>query len=281
MPREIIIAAPVFPRITEYLGAWAFEPSRFATAVEQLQRMDWPKHMSDGAAPLRSYTQLVPTGRDGQAIAVIQADGELMKQQSSMGGTSTVQLRHDIRQAARDPNVSAILLAIDSPGGTVAGTAELANEVTAARRAKPVWAQIEDLGASAAYWFASQADMVFANVATAMVGSVGTIWVWQDDSKKAEQKGVKTFVFSTGSLKGTGAPGTPMTDEQQAYIQGLVNDMQIPFDAAVQKGRGLKPAQMEAIKSGRTFLAPEALKLRLIDGIQPRAATLMQLMKAK
>lgn len=280
MPERITV--PAYPRVTEYLGAWAFEPSRFAIALDRIRHMDWPRHMDDGgAAPLRSYTQHVPTGKDGQAVAVISAVGELMKQQSSMGGTSTVQLRHDIRRAARDPNVTAILLAIDSPGGTVAGTAELAAEVTAARRSKPVWAQIEDTGASAAYWVASQCDMVFANVATAMVGSVGTIWVWQDESAKAEKDGLKTFVFSTGVLKGTGAPGTAITDEQQAYIQGLVNELQVPFDQAVQKGRGLKPAQMEAIKSGRVFLAAEALRLRLIDGIQPRGVTLTQLMKAR
>jgi ClpP class serine protease len=170
---------------------------------------------------------------------VIEARGLLMKQQSWMGGTATLQLRRDIRAAAADPNVSAILLAIDSPGGTAAGTADLAADVRAAARQKPVWAQIEDLGASAAYWLASQADQVFANTARRpMVGSIGTYQTVYDLSAAAEQEGVKVFHFATGPLKGAGMPGTPVTEEQQADFQGRVDAVQDSFDAAVRAAAG-------------------------------------------
>jgi signal peptide peptidase SppA len=204
-----------------------------------------------------------------------------MKQQPSMGGTSTVRLRRDIRSAASDPNVSGIMLAVESPGGSAAGMLDLANEVRAARRQKPVWAQIEDLGASAAYWLASQADMVFANSAMSLVGSIGTYQVVYDYSAAAEREGVKTFLFATGPLKGAATPGTPVTAEQQADFQARVNDVQTHFDAAVRNGRGMSAAQLAAVKSGGVFPAARAAELKLIDKIQSPERTLEALANAK
>jgi protease-4 len=128
-------------------------------------------------------------------VAVISLTGKLMKQQASMGGgTSTVQARRDIRAAASDPDIGAILLRIDSPGGTAAGTKELADEITAAKTKKPVWAYVEDMAASAAYWAASQASRIIANE-TALVGSIGTYGVVQDTSGMAAMEGVKVHVI--------------------------------------------------------------------------------------
>ena len=117
-----------------------------------------------------------------------------------------------------------------------------------------------------------------------MLGVVVTTPQWWPGRRNCQSEGSPVSGFSR--LRGSpevssNAQGSAMTEEQQAYIQGLVTDLQVPFDAAVQKRRNLKPAQMEAIKSGRIFLTAEALKLRLIDGIQPRSVTLSQLMKAR
>jgi signal peptide peptidase SppA len=223
---------------------------------------------------------MVPA-RDGKNVAVIRAVGTLMKQQSSMGGTSTIQLRRDIRSAAADPTVSASCSAIDSPGGTVAGTADLAADVKAARRKKPVWAHIDDLGASAAYWLASQADAVYANNPTALVGSIGTLQVVYDYSAAAEKEGVKTLVFRTGPLKGAGVPGAAVTEEQAANYQRLVNETQTHFDAAVRAGRGMTRAELDAVRTGGVFPAGEAVGLKLIDGVRPLDATLAALAGAK
>jgi signal peptide peptidase SppA len=217
----------------------------------------------------------------GKSIARVVVRGTMMKGQSSFGGTSTVALRRDIRQAAADPNVSGILLDIDSPGGTVAGTADLAAEVRAARRRKPVWAHIDDLGASAAYWVASQADQLFANDRTALVGSIGTVLTVYDQSAAAEAQGVKPLVFATGPLKGAGAPGSPVTEEQRNYFQSIVDDSQVSFDAAVKNGRNFTADQLAAVKTGGVFPAAKALDLGLIDGIRSIDRTLEALARAK
>jgi signal peptide peptidase SppA len=200
----------------------------------------------------------------------------MMKSQSSMGGTSTVQIRRDVRQAAADPNVAGILLNVDSPGGTVAGTDQLAREVKAAAGQKPVWSHVEDLGASAAYWIASQTQRITAESNNTQIGSIGTYQVLRDASVAAEREGVRTLVLSTGPLKGMGAFGAPITEAQAAHVQGLVDAAQETFDQAVQAGRRLSKAELADVRSGGVFPARAAKDKKLIDGVQSLGKTIDQ-----
>src|SRR5690606_31819803 len=129
--------------------------------------------------------------------------GAMTKQGSSFGGASTVRTRRAIRSAAADKSVSAIMLLIDSPGGSVSGTSDLADDVANAKKKKPVYAYIEDTCCSAAYWVASQCSAIYANP-TAIVGSIGTYMVVADYSRMAENAGVKVHCISTGKYKGAG-----------------------------------------------------------------------------
>lgn len=274
-----LISVPQFARLEDYAGLWAYEPTRFFQAWQVYTQTDWARHMA-AAQPTRSSGIEYIKGARGN-VAVIKATGSLMKQTSSMGGTSTIQLRRDIRAAANDKDVSAILLAVDSPGGTVAGTSDLAADVATARTRKPVWAHIDDLGASAAYWVASQADAIFANSPTALIGSIGTIMTVYDLSKNAEKEGVKAMVFATGPLKGAGTPGTEITDDQAAYFQAMVDESQTYFDDAVMRGRGLSSSELANVKTGGVFSAVKAKELRLIDGIRSLDDTIEAIAKAK
>lgn len=271
---------PTVPRISDYFGAWCFEAERFTAIYRAVMAMDLAAKMA-APAPARVSNVEMVAASGGKQIAIVKAVGMLMKQQSSLGGTSTIQLRRDIRASAADPNVSGILLAIDSPGGTVAGTSDLAAEVKAATRKKPVWAHIDDLGASAAYMVASQADMIFANQPEASVGSIGTMMMLYDASAAFEKEGIKPMLFKTGPLKGAGSPGSEITEEQAAYFQRMIDGMQAGFDAAVKSGRGLSAKELDAVRTGGVFLASEAKQLRLIDGIRPLEKTLAELAAAK
>lgn len=271
------VSVPAFGRLDEFVGAWAYEPTRFAAQFAAIAGVDLGGH-----EPPRPKSQLekVPA-RNGAAVAVVRLAGTMMKQASSMGGASTVQARRDLRQAAADPDVSGILLAIDSPGGTVAGTMDLAAEVDAARKRKPVWGHVDDLCASAAMWVGARCDQLFANAPTALVGSIGTMIVVHDLSGMAEKEGVKVFAFTTGPLKAAGVPGTALTEGQQADLQGLVESLQQHFDEGVRSGRHLTAKQLEAVRTGGVFTARAAVGLRLIDGIQSFEATLQGLARAK
>lgn len=273
------LLVPHFTRLEEYAGVWAMEERAFIAQWQVAANADLVAHIRQAqpktAADIGGTEMIRAKG--GKSVAVVRVVGTLMKQRASMGGTSTLDIRRQVRQAASNPDVSAILLAVDSPGGSAAGTDDLAQDVKAATRKKPVWAHISDLGASAAYWIASQAEVVYANSATALVGSIGTLMTLYDMSGLAEREGVKTLVFATGPLKGAGARGAPITEEQQAYFQGIVNATQEAFDAAVMKGRRLTATQLAAVRSGAVWPATTAKELKLIDGIKSLDATIESL----
>jgi signal peptide peptidase SppA len=263
------------------MGEWCVEPTRFAKLWAAVQAIDISAHLASGPPPKQpSLTEMVPA-KSGKNIAVLKATGTLMKGQSSFGGaTSTVQFARELRTAVSDPTVSGILLAFDSPGGTVAGTDTLAGMVRRARKAKAVWAFADDLTASAAYWIASQAGAFYAASPTTLVGSIGTVLTVYDQSAAAEAQGVKTLVFATGPVKGAGTPGAPITEEQSAYFQSVVNGIQQHFDAAVRSGRQMTAAQLSAVRSGGVWPASEAVGLKLVDGIKSLEATVEALANA-
>lgn len=203
----------------------------------------------------------------GDGVAQIRIDGPTAKSFGKFGEMSSVFVRKAIRAASVDQAVASILLVIDSPGGYVAGTDDLARDVAAANEVKPVVAFIEDLGASAAYWVASQAGKVYANP-TAQVGSIGVFAVVEDFSKAAEVAGVTVHVLSTGPLKGAGAEGSPVTDEMLAAWQTEIDDTMAHFAAAVRKGRKMSPSAFAEVSTGGTWIASKAKDLGLIDGVR-------------
>jgi signal peptide peptidase SppA len=276
-----LLSLPRFARADEYAALWLIEPAAARQMWEHARHLDMAAHVAAGQIepPALLAAQAVQAA-GGKQVAVIPVTGVLMKGRSSMGGTSTVEIRRAVRTAAADPAVSGILLNIDSPGGTVSGTEELAAEVKRAAGRKPVFAQVEDMAASAAYWVASQATRVFANAQTALVGSIGTYLTVYDASGAAERQGVKVLHFATGPLKGAGTMGTQITDEQRAYFQGMVDGSQAEFDRAVRSGRGLSAAGLAAVRTGAVWKAAEAQALGLIDGIQGVGKTIEQLTRA-
>ncbi len=270
------------PHFDQYFGPWAIQEEPFRAAVEACGKPGFSlsAHLrTEGEAAqaaawaARGYTT---AGTEGN-VAVVTIRGSMMKHQTSMGeGASTVLARRAIRAAVADNSINGILLLIDSPGGTVAGTRDLAEEVANANKQKPVIAYIEDLGASAAYWVASQASKVHAN-ATALVGSIGTFAVLYDFSKQCDKLGVKVHVVRAGKFKGMGTEGTEITDEQLAYWQGIVDKLNDLFLAGVSAGRKLPLSKITELADGRVHVGIEAQRLGLIDGVQTFAATVNQL----
>ena len=264
-----MIDVPMLPEwttdcIAQHIGPWLIEPTWFAEAIAAVRAGTFPN--IEAATQERTSQKRTPytVMRDG--IARISLRGHLMKGLSKFGGTSTVMTRVALRAAVSDADVRGIMLHIDSPGGTVAGTADLADEVQAANAKKPVHAYIEDLGASAAYWVASQTQRITAG-RTARVGSIGTVAVIEDSSGEAEKAGVKVHVISTGDFKGAGTPGTEVTDEQLAYVQEMVDDLNGHFLQAVMQGRGMLSEDVQNVADGRVHIAIKAWAIGLIDEV--------------
>lgn len=279
-----------FPDITEAitrLPVWCVDPVEGLAQVRAYRQ--WAAGVGVSAsrinsappAPSHALPTMTEPARGGRVIARIPVRG-LMLKGSVPGwlGTSTTQLRQEVRKAAADPNVSGILLDVFSGGGSSLGQADLVADVRQAARRKPVWTQIEDWGASAAYYLAAATDAVYANNNDARVGSIGTMLAVEDLSGMAEKLGIRVELFTTGPLKAAGFPGTSLTDEHRADFQDWVNGIQTGFDAAVKKGRGLSAGELDAVRTGGMFFAQDARQKKLIDGVRSLESTLAALSAA-
>lgn len=203
--------------------------------------------------------------RDG--VAILDVRGPLFKRANLFaamsGATSYEILRRDLAAALDDPDVGAILLHVDSPGGEALGTAELAEAIFAARGRKPIVAYIGGLGASAAYWIASAADEVVVD-ATAIVGSIGVKMAVRDRRAADEKAGVRTIEFV--SSQSPAKVDDPATDEGRARIQKTIDALAEVFVGAVARNRGVdRETVLEKFGQGGTEVGQAAVDAGLAD----------------
>lgn len=166
--------------------------------------------------------------------------------------------------AEETEQIKAIVLEIDSYGGSPVASEEIANKIK--RTKKPVIAVIREGGASGAYWVASAADYIFASELSD-IGSIGVTMSYLDESKLNIKEGYTWNNLSTGIFKDAGNSDKPLTAEERAIFE---RDIKIVFDkfkAEVAKNRGLSLEEVEALADGSTMLGRQALEAGLIDGI--------------
>lgn len=271
------------PHLGDYFGLWSILEEPFRAAVGRVNALDLTVHVQQqiDAQSSPRITTAASGVRDyevtDEGVAIVSITGPMMKHLSSLSdGTSTILARRQIRLAAADEQVRAIILKIDSPGGTVSGTFDLADDVAAAAKQKPLLAYIEDVGASAAYDVAAQANKIFAN-RSALVGGMGTYGVIYDQSARAAQLGVKVHVLRAGQFKGAGTPGTEITQEQLGEWQRIVDELNEFFIRGVASGRRMALQRVRELADGRVHVGAEAVKLGLIDGVQSLDETINQL----
>jgi signal peptide peptidase SppA len=213
-----------------------------------------------------------------QGVGVIALQGPLMRHPDLFArvlfdATDTEQAIHAIEEAVTRPDIKAVLLDIDSPGGTVNGTPELAQAVADATRSKPVYAFTSGQMCSAAYWVASQCDAIYATP-SARVGSIGVLLPVVDSSEALKNQGLKVEVFAAGKFKSAGTPGVPLTDDQRTLIQSDIEEIAADFKAAVlARGRRIPDDAME----GQSFSTKQAQKFNLAGTARNRDEVLARL----
>jgi signal peptide peptidase SppA len=264
-------------------GPYAIYEPAACRLWDMLGNIDLHVHMSEYRSDQKDEARRVETHNSFQGddqrnkrkpyamsggVAVISIEGPMSKggAPSLEEGCSTVQIRRQIRQAVSDPDVTAIAILVDSPGGTVAGCADLAADVKSAADSKPTYAYIEDMGASAAYYVASQCNQIYAN-SSALVGSIGTFGMVMDSSAMAEKVGLRAHMIRSGQHKGVGAPGVAVTDENVSEMQKMVDTFASQFVSAVNKGRNLSLKAGDDVADGRVFVGTQARQKGLVDGI--------------
>lgn len=225
-----------------------------------------PHNAVAGRAPGKGYAITA----DG--VAVIQLGGMMARNpgliaKACMGVTSCLTVARVVEQAVEDPDVRAMVLDIDSPGGTVNGTTELAQAIRRADAVKPVVAYSGGLMCSAAYWVGSAASKVVV-VDTATVGSIGVATVHCDRSAEDAQKGVTRSVIYAGAYKRIASDERPLTEEGRAYLQSQVDRLYASFVEAVAEHRGVDAeAVVQNMADGRVFIGRQALTAGLVDAI--------------
>ena len=229
--------------------------------------------MMDMAAFQRPPSAVAPEG-----IAVIPIHGSLVKRSLGMeaasGLTSYGEIATMLDAALADPQVSGILLDIDSPGGEASGSFELARRVREVAAQKPVWAVANDAAYSAAYAIAASAQRLFVTE-TGGVGSIGVIALHVDQSVKDAKDGYHYTAITAGTHKNDYSPHEPLSDAAKTELQGEVDRLYAIFTEHVAAMRGLDLDVVRATEAG-LFFGSNAVAQGLADGIQTLDATLSQ-----
>jgi signal peptide peptidase SppA len=229
-----------------------------------------------GFLPKQASESPLLTIEDG--IGVVAIEGPILRKPDLFariffGATSAEDIGEALREAGERDDIKAVFLNIDSPGGTVAGTPELAAAVKALNGSKPVYAFSSGLMCSAAYWIASQARAIYATP-SAQVGSIGVVQAVIDNTAALDKAGLKVEVFSVGKYKAMGAPGTPLTDDQRELIQSNLAEIAAEFhDAVLSRGRAIPAEAME----GQTFSGKQAQRHNLAGMVSDRADAMRRL----
>jgi len=202
-------------------------------------------------------------------VAVIPIHGTLVRRTSGLeavsGLASYTSIAAQLDAALASPEVAAILLDVDSPGGESGGVFDLADRIRAGVQVKPVWAVANDMAFSAAYALASGASRVFV-ARTGGVGSIGVIAMHIDQSVKDAKDGVRYTAVFAGERKNDLNPHEPISDEAHAVLKAEVDRVYDLFVETVARHRGLDADAVRATEAG-LFFGPDAVGAGLADAV--------------
>lgn len=289
--------------LSQYHGLWSIDGDAFRNHIGMVSALDWKSHLA--ANPVKQHVTWNLYGLEGHRLlgvdcrtqslgdAVSQVAGgknsnglvmeivcrgAMTKQGSSLSDAgSTVRMRQAIREAATNEDIAAVLFTVETPGGTSAGTDELASEIWDLSQQKPTVTFAEDMMASAGLWAFSQSNKVFANSSGAIIGSHGTYMLMLDSSAEEEKAGRKWVLVKTGDLKGGGVGGLPITDAVIEQWQSVVDAAQENFTAAYARARKPTASQSKELMRGGVFSASDAERLGIIDGVRSKSAAFAEL----
>jgi protease-4 len=218
-----------------------------------------------------AYGRIGDTAIGGNFIASIPVEGVIVQDDRRI---------KVIRDLAENESAKAVILRIDSPGGTVVGGETLYRAVLELAKKKPVVAVLDGVAASAAYMVAIAADQLFAQEST-ITGSVGVIMQTADVTRLLEMIGVSARSFKSGLLKAVPSPVEPITSQVAIVTQSLIDEMYKMFREMVLERRKLKPEDAARFSDGRVFTGRQALRNGLIDQIGDERAAIAWLESEK
>ena len=204
----------------------------------------------------------------GDRVAVLYAYGEIVDGEGMEGQIGGDKLSRELRDLRKDDKVKAIVLRVNSPGGSALASESIWREVDLAKKVKPVVVSMGDYAASGGYYISAAADSIFADPAT-LTGSIGVFGLIPSFQKLFNEKlgihfeAVKTAKFADMDVD----MDRPLSEEEKGIIQGGVNKIYQVFLKRVADGRKIDVAQVDSIGQGRVWTGEQAVKLKLVDRI--------------
>ena len=179
----------------------------------------------------------------GDGVGVLQIEGAIDDPRTTLT---------ELRRFRQTPWIKAVVVRIDSPGGAVAPTQEIFEEILRTRKNKPCIASMGSVAASGGYYIASACDKILANPGT-MTGSIGVIMQLGNIEELMKKVGVKGINIKSGANKDIGSPFQPLSQEGRDILQSVVDNVHGQFVSAVAKGRGMDEARVRKLADGRIY----------------------------
>lgn len=205
------------------------------------------------------------TGGDAKVLALFAGDGVGVLQVEGAIDDSRGVI-DELRRLREMPWVKAIVVRVDSPGGAVAPTQEIFQEILRAKKTKPFVASMGSTAASGGYYIASACDKILANAGT-LTGSIGVIMQLANVEELMQKFGVKGYNVKSGINKDLGSPFQPLSPEGRQILQALVDNVHSQFVDAVAESRGMDEAAVRKLADGRVYSGAQAKDLGLVDQI--------------
>lgn len=209
-------------------------------------------------------------GLPANAVAVVYVEGPIVMGDAQSGGGQSAfseTLVHNLRKVASDSNVRAVVLRIESPGGSVVASREIYDAVLAVRaKGKPVVASMGEIAASGGYYIAAAADKIYAAPAT-MTGSIGVISVLPNVEGLADKVGVEMVIVKSGPHKDESYGFRDLSDEERQIWQRLIDEAYEDFAGVVAAGRHMEIDAVKKLADGRIYTGKQAKANGLVDEI--------------
>lgn len=203
------------------------------------------------------------TGGDSKTLSMFAGDGVgVLQIEGAIDDSQTVLA--ELKRFKDMPWVKAIVVRIDSPGGAVAPTQEIFQEILRSKKQKPFIASMGGMATSGGYYIAAACDNIIANPGT-LTGSIGVIMQLTNVEELMKKVGVRGVNVKSGPNKDIGSPFQPLSPEAREILQSLVDNVHSQFVAAVAKGRSMEEAQVRKLADGRIYSGAQAQQLGLVD----------------
>lgn len=236
--------------------------------AELKKRLDVENKKDIPSISLLDYKGAAATEETGDRIALLYAYGDIVDGEGQDGNIGGDRFSRELRRLRQDDRVKAVVLRVNSPGGSALASDIIAREVELTKKVKPVVVSMGDYAASGGYYIATLADSVFAEHET-LTGSIGVFGLIPNIQGLLNNKlGIHIDEVKTGKFSDLmTSPDRALTAEERAIIQAEVNRVYATFTSKVSRGRGLSMAQVDSIGQGRVWTGDQAVQNGLVDAI--------------